>query len=168
MKNLQTKKIKRKKTIYWDELRKGYNNEFNTSYDTIKSFISLAYARHKTIEKTSEILGISRYAFWRKLQALNIPRLQKGHRGACKCLQTLWKLDDISNLSLVKIVKQTGFTRSYILFVMKRNNIVWKKEKGVNPETYSRIKPQTPKKKPEPFIFGHPNPWLTRANEPTS
>ena len=141
MKNTPIAHSDRKPTIYWDDLREGYNDQYNTTYETIEIFVRKVYLNYVTLKKTSRILGISSYTLWRKMQALNIPRLPKGHRGPCKSLRTVWRLDNVSEMTSSKIAKATGLSRSWILVVLKRHNIPF--AKGIRPESglWNRVKP---------------------------
>ena len=131
----------RKPIIYWNDLREGYNDQHNTTYKTVEDFVRKVYLKHGAISRASEILGISCYALWRKMQALNIPRLPKGHRGACKSLRAVWQLDNISEMTSSEIAKATGLTRNWILVVLRRHNIPF--AKGIKREVgmWERIKP---------------------------
>lgn len=135
------KKNDKKLIIDWDDLRKGYNNQYNTTRKTVKSFVRKTYLKYKTIEKTSRILGVSRYALWKKMKALNIPRLLKGHRGPCKSLRAIWGLDNVSEMTSNEIAKATGLTRNWVLVVLKRHNIPFAKGLNRNAGLWGRIKP---------------------------
>jgi hypothetical protein len=137
------KKDDRKLTIDWDDLRKGYNDQHNTTYKTVEDFVRKIYLKYRTIEKTSRVLGTSRYALWKKMKALNIPRLPKGHRGACKSLRAIWGLDNVLEMTSGEIAKATGLTRNWVLVVLKRHNILFAKELNRNAGLWGRIKPVT-------------------------
>lgn len=135
----------RKPTLYWDDLRSGYNRIFHTCYETTEELVYEVYAKHKTIASASEILGVSRSTFWKKMKALNIPRLPKGHRGTCKSLRAVREIENISEMTSLEIAKITGFSRGRIIILMKRYGITF--AKGVRREVgiWNRIKPRTPK-----------------------
>lgn len=134
-------KRNRKPTIYWTDLREGYNYQHNTLYKTNKDFVRKVYLKYRTVEKTSEILGISRGALWNKMQALNIPRLPKGHRGACKALRAIWGLNNVSEMTSHEIAKAIGLTRNWTLVVLKRHNINYAKGVRRDSGLWGRIKP---------------------------
>ena len=131
----------RKPIIYWNDLREGYNYQHNVAYETTEDFVRKVYLKHGAISRASKILGISRYALWRKMQALNIPRLPKGHRGACKTLRAVWQLDNISKMTSSEIAKATGFTRNWILVVLRRHNIPFARDVRKEAGIWGRIKP---------------------------
>ena len=141
MKNTPIAHSDRKPTIYWDDLKEGYNDQYNTTYETVEIFVRKVYLKYLTLTKTSRILGISRYALWRKMQALNIPRLPKGYKGPCKSLRAIWRLDNVSEMTSSEIAKATGLSRNWILAVLKRHNIPYLK--GIRRESglWGRTKP---------------------------
>ena len=131
----------RKPIIYWNDLREGYNDRYNATHKTVEDFVRKVYLKHGAISRASDVLGVSCYALWRKMQALNIPRLPRGHRGACKSLRAVWGLDNISKMTSSEIAKATGLTRNWILVVLRRHNIPY--AKGIKRESsiWGRIKP---------------------------
>lgn len=131
----------RKPIIYWNDLREGYNDQHNTLYKTNKDFVRRVYLKYGAVSRASEILGISRYALWKKMQALNIPRLPKGHRGACKSLRAIWGLDNVSKMTSSEIAKATGLTQNWILVVLRRHNIPFAKGIKRKAGMWGRIKP---------------------------
>ena len=131
----------RKPIIYWNDLREGYNDQYNTTHKTVEDFVRKVYLKHGAISRASKILGVSSYALWRKMQALNIPRLQRGHRGACKTLRAVWQLDNISKMTSSEIAKATGFTRNWILVVLRRHNIPFARDVRREAGIWNRIKP---------------------------
>jgi hypothetical protein len=125
------------KTIDWNDLRQGYNDKYSTNYLTVFEFVAGIYNKCKTIENAAHLLGISRYLFWTKMKVLGIPSKLKGWRGPSPCLQAIWKLNNVQEMTTQTIADATGYNRSWCLTVLKRHNIKWAKGKHFvvdNPE----------------------------------
>jgi len=55
-------------SIDWEDLRKGYNFRFKTEHETVKSMVVELYTDTKSLTEASEILGVSRPIFGRKVK----------------------------------------------------------------------------------------------------
>ena len=53
--------------IYWDKLLIAYNRMFKTHHTTVEEMVCELYEDTQSLTQSAELLGISRYAFTRKV-----------------------------------------------------------------------------------------------------
>lgn len=133
--------INRKPTIYWQDLRCGYNEMYNTHYSNMPIFIEALYRKHKTIAKAAEVLGVSASSFHKQMKLYDIPRAAKGHRGFPKGIKAIWDIGNTHEMTAIEIAKITNFSRGYVTALLKRYNRPYLKGVRRDSGIYNRVKP---------------------------
>jgi hypothetical protein len=137
---MKTKKD-RKPTIYWQDLRCGYNERYDTHYENMPIFISAVYVScGEVISKAAEVLGVSASSFHKQMKLYDIPRAAKGHRGFPEGLKAIWDIGNTHDMTAIEIAKATNFCRGYITALLKRYNRPYLKGVRRDSGMYNRIK----------------------------
>ena len=110
--------------IDWTELTEGYDRIYHTSFKSDAKLLT-ALLRDKSPFQISEILGVSTYALYRRLDFLEIKRShQRG--GANNTLTDKRDLflsipeDEIAKMTAREIINKVGISSQYYYMLMKK------------------------------------------------
>ena len=110
-------------SIYWEDLRIGYNRIFKTNHKTVKDLVLKMYKEHKSLHKCADILGVSRAAFSNKLKYFNLSLNKKGgdnNPGVKKALFLAISPERMKMMTILQVSKACNFTTSSYIYKLKK------------------------------------------------
>jgi len=118
-------------SIDWEDLRRGYNHMFKTEHRTVRDMVLELYQDTKSLSKSSEILGVSRPTFGKKVRMYGIIIEGKGgknHKGViCRKFLEI-SAEKMATMTKLEIMEACGNSSdTYTGKLIKKHNRSFKK-----------------------------------------
>lgn len=105
--------------IDWEWLTDACNKSINTNYRNEIEMLSDLYAKHTSLERVGEILGVTGQTVHKRMKLLELPRLSKGWRGLSKYQVLYRQIENPESLTYPQMAKAIGCSIGYVYLLVK-------------------------------------------------
>jgi hypothetical protein len=116
--------------IDWEEIRTGFNREYNADFETLCELLKVLYIETKSTTRMKDIIGVSSFSLRTKMKGCGIIMAKQGGNnflGVYKKLILDTPDDILKTMSAYGIADMVGCTHRHVRKVCNRNGLEYKK-----------------------------------------
>ena len=116
--------------IDWEEIRTGFNREYNADFETLCELLKVLYIETKSTTRMKDIIGVSSFSLRTKMKGCGIIMAKQGGNnflGVYKKLILDTPDDILKTMSACEIADMVGCKHRFVRKVCNRNGLEYKK-----------------------------------------